>query len=108
MRYALLAVGALAAALSAQTVPRPSTVPPSTPAAGQAPAVFLYDTRSVTIFFVIVVVFVAAFLGLRTWAAGTPLGATPFDRLLTIPLLTLPGEPVAGPRVATIFVFAIR
>lgn len=37
MRYALLAVGALAAALSAQTVPRPSTVPPSTPAAGQAP-----------------------------------------------------------------------
>ncbi|MBL8056043.1 MAG: c-type cytochrome [Anaerolineales bacterium] len=70
--------------------------PAAKPAAGEKPQAFLYDTRSVTIFFGVLVVFVAGFLGLRSWAAGTPLGFTPFERLANVELFDLPGDPIAG------------
>lgn len=70
--------------------------PAARPAAGSAPKVFLQDTRSVVVFFGATIVLVVAFLALRAQASRAALGFTPFDRLASVTVLTLPGEPVAG------------
>lgn len=70
--------------------------PAARPAAGEAPKVPLNTTRSALIFFAVVGVILAVFLELRSLAAGTALGFTPFDRILKATLFTLPGDPYAG------------
>lgn len=65
-------------------------------AAGEGPQAYLYTSRSATTFLVAITVLAAAFLGLRSWAAGTPLGFTPLDRIVQAEVFTLPGEPIAG------------
>jgi cytochrome c2 len=85
-----------AASKAAEPAKPKAAGPAAKPAAGEKPQAFLYDTRSLTIFFVVVGVFVAGFLALRSLAAGTPLGFTPFERLVNVELFELPGEPIEG------------
>lgn len=90
-------VQAAEAAAKTTEAARPKAAGPAAkPAAGERPQVFLYDTRSLTLFFVVGGIFVAGFLALRSLAAGTPLGFTPFERLANVELFDLPGEPIEG------------
>lgn len=91
---ATLKLEAAAKAKAAAEAPaaKPKAAPAAKPAAGEAPKVFLSDTRSQLIFFGVALLIVAVFLTLRTLASGSALGFTPFDRILEVVVFSLPDK----------------
>lgn len=70
---------------------------PAGEAKAPAPAVPLYDNRSLITFYIVLSVAVVAFLLFRWLSTSTPLGYVPtLEEAASTPLFRIPGEPIEG------------